>query len=257
MKKRDEFISPTIYVDGLYQDFLRKKKTISEAADKVLEVLEKIKVHAEQYKDLSVEFDDCRDSIIYRLVSYERNESYLKSVPYLPFLNLAIVFSIVCNISESGLETITVTNELMEKWQTDTKELIGLAEENTPRLLPVTVDSLASVLTQYIGLADNAGISENPQIPHPMLLLSNAAGVNGAAVMLYPDVIHHLAMQYDSNLYILPSSIHEIIVVPDEKAGTKDELSEMVKDINEKHVCREEVLSDTAYYYDREKKRFS
>lgn len=253
MKKRDEFISPTVYVDGFYQDFLRKKKTIPEVATKVLETLEKVKDHAEQYKNFSVEFRDCKDKIIYRLISYDRNRKYLQTVPYLPFLNLAIVFNVICNISENGLETITVTNELMEKWNTRTKELVRLAEENTPRLLPLTVDSLESILTQYIGL-----VRERETPPDlPMLLLSNTSGVNGSAVMLYPEVIHQLACQYDSNLFILPSSIHEIIVIPDEYVGTKEELSQMVRDINENHVNREEVLSDTAYYYDREEKKFS
>ena len=98
LKKRDEFISPTVYVDGFYQDFLRKKKTIPEVAQKVLEALEKVKEHAELYQDFSVEFEDCRDKIIYRLISYDRNRNYLETVPYLPFLNLAIVFNVVCNI---------------------------------------------------------------------------------------------------------------------------------------------------------------
>ena len=257
MKKRDEFISPTVYVDGFYQDFLRKKKTITEVADKVLEALERVKDHAEQYKNFSVEFGDCQDRIIYRLISHDQNRKYLTTVPHLPFLNLAIVFNVICNISESGLETITVTNELMERWKTGTKELIKLAEENTPRLLPLTVDSLTSVLTQYIGLAREKELPPDLSRQLPMLLLSNTSGVNGSAVMLYPNVIHQLACQYDSNLFILPSSIHEIIVIPDEYVGTKEELSCMVKDINENHVSREEVLSDTAYYYDRKEKKFS
>lgn len=257
LKRRDEFISPTVYVDGFYQDFLRKKKTIPEVAEKVLEALEKVKDRAEQYKDFSVELEDCRDRIIYRLISYERNRKYLQTVPHLPFLNLAIIFNVVCNISENGLETITVTNELMDKWNTSTKELIQRAEENTPRLLPLTVDSLASILTQYIGLAKKAETPPDPSVQLPMLLLSNTSGVNGSAVMLYPEVIHRLACQYDSNLFILPSSVHEIIVIPDEYVGTIEELSHMVKDINKNHVSREEVLSDTAYYYDRRKKKFS
>ena len=257
LKKRDEFISPTVYVDGFYQDFLRKKKTIPEVAQKVLEALEKVKEHAELYQDFSVEFEDCRDKIIYRLISYDRNRNYLETVPYLPFLNLAIVFNVVCNISGHGLETITVTNELLDKWDTSTRELIRLAEENTPRLLPVTMDSLTSILTKYIGITNDIESSADSSSQMPMILVSNQSGVNGSAVMLYPGVIHRLACQYESNLFILPSSIHEIIAVPDLYCGTGKELSRMVQDINQNHVGEEEVLADTAYYYDRTEKKFS
>lgn len=257
LKKRDEFISPTVYVDGFYQDFLRKKKTIPEVAQKVLEALEKVKGHAELYQDFSVEFEDCRDKIIYRLISYDRNRNYLETVPYLPFLNLAIVFNVVCNISGHGLETITVTNELLDKWDTSTRELVRLAEENTPRLLPATMDSLTSILTKYIGITDDMESSTDSSSQMPMILVSNQSGVNGSAVMLYPGVIHGLACQYESNLFILPSSIHEIIAVPDLYCGTGKELSRMVQDINQNHVGEEEVLADTAYYYDRTEKKFS
>lgn len=257
LKRRSEFISPTVYVDGFYQDFLRKKKTIPEVAQKVLEALEKVKEHAERYQDFSMELEDCRDKIIYRLISHDRNKNYLQTIPYLPFLNLAIVFNVVCSISDHGLETITVTNELLDKWDTSTKELVRLAEENTPRLLPVTMDSLASILTKYIGIAGEGESSADSTDQLPMVLLSNHVGVNGSAVMLYPGVIHDLACRYESNLFILPSSIHEIITVPDLYCGTGKELSRMVQDINENHVGEEEVLADTAYYYDRTEKKFS
>ncbi len=257
LKRRSEFISPTVYVDGFYQDFLRKKKTIPEVAQKVLEALEKVKEHAERYQDFSMELEDCRDKIIYRLISHDRNKNYLQTIPYLPFLNLAIVFNVVCSISDHGLETITVTNELLDKWDTSTKELVRLAEENTPRLLPVTMDSLASILTKYIGIAGEGEASADSTDQLPMVLFSNHVGVNGSAVMLYPGVIHDLACRYESNLFILPSSIHEIIAVPDLYCGTGKELSRMVQDINENHVGEEEILADTAYYYDRTEKKFS
>lgn len=204
-----------------------------------------------------MEFEDCRDKIIYRLISYDRNRNYLETVPYLPFLNLAIVFNVVCNISGHGLETITVTNELLDKWDTSTRELVRLAEENTPRLLPATMDSLTSILTKYIGITDDMESSADSSSQMPMILVSNQSGVNGSAVMLYPGVIHGLACQYESNLFILPSSIHEIIAVPDLYCGTGKELSRMVQDINQNHVGEEEVLADTAYYYDRTEKKFS
>ena len=89
-----------------------------------------------------------------------------------------------------------------------------------------------------------------------MLVLSNEYNINGASVLLYPDLIHNLAQKYRKNLYILPSSIHELILIPDNEGNSLSVLSEIVRDINCRHVQREEILSDTAYYYDRSEKRF-
>lgn len=268
LKRRDEFISPTVYVDGLYQDYQRKKKTIPEAADEVLKVMGKVREHAVHYQSFSADFADCRDRIVYRLVSRERNERTLQSTPHLPFLDLAITFGVVCHISEQGVETMTVTNALAKQWQVGTSELVQLAEENTPRIFPVKRDTLAAVLMRYMGLdgacegMEREGAGEDgawerwDEGDTPMILLSNALGVNGAAVMLYPGIIQGIAEEFGSDLYILPSSIHEVIVVPDRDVGTRDELSGMVKNINDSHVCREEILSDTAYFYSYEEQRF-
>ncbi len=255
LKRRDEFISPTIYVDDFYQDFLRKKKTMKEVAEEVWERLAEVEEHARQYRDFSAEFEDCRRQIIYRLISLDRNKQFLQSVPYLPFLNLAIVFCIVCDASEDGLETILITDEVIERWQTSTKELVRLAEENTPRILPATVDSLTTVLLRYIGLPEEETSGKKSRLP--MFLLSNQSGVNGASVLLYPDILAGLADQCDSDLFILPSSIHELIVIPAGRKDRQGKLSEMVADINKNHVNREEVLSDTAYFYDRKKRKIT
>lgn len=254
IQRKEEFISPTIYVDSYYKDYVNKKLTLTEVAEQIMAALRNVREHASRYQSFSVDYDSCKENIVYRLISLEKNEKLLQEVPYIPFLNLAVTFSIVCSLSEQGLETLRVTNELMDKWQVTTGELVRLAEENTPRLFPLKIDSMENVLFTYLGL-EGGLFSENADYG-PLLILTNESGVNGASVLLYQNVIHDMAEKYNSNLYILPSSIHEIIVVPNENSGSLSELSELVKDINQKHVSEEEVLSDNAYYYDRTERKF-
>ena len=91
----------------------------------------------------------------------------------------------------------------------------------------------------------------------PMYIMSNPIKMNGAATMAYPGVIRNFAETIRKNLYVIPSSIHELIIMPAEDGSLSlSKLSDMVKEINENHVKEEEILSDCAYYYDHKEKSF-
>ena len=88
---------------------------------------------------------------------------------------------------------------------------------------------------------------------YPMFVLTNSEGLFGASCMLYDQLIHSYAERFQSDFYILPSSIHEVILVPAFKNELMDLFSEMVREVNQSQVAAEEILSDHAYYYSREK----
>lgn len=256
IKRKEESISPTIYIDGYYQDYLEKKLTIPETAEEVLKVLARVRNHAGQYNSFAVDFVSCQPRIVYRLISGRMNQRMLQGIPYIPFLDLAITFCVVCDCSGQGVELLRINNELMDKWEVTTADLLRLAEENTPRLFPLEIHSLANMLIHYFGLKNKFFCDGDSEDAMPLMLLTNNVGTNGASVLLYPDVIHNLAVKYDTDLYVLPSSVHEILVAPKDITESITKLSAMVKDINRKHVSPEEVLSDRAYYYDRKEKKF-
>ncbi len=251
----DESVCPTIYVDRFYEDFLRKKKTIDEVAEQVWELIDKVRFQKERYRNFSAQWEDCKDRIYYRLVSRKRNKELLEDIPYIPFLDLAIIFGVVCNRTEDGLETLTVTEQLLSVWEQTTAELFRLAEKNTPQLFPARMTPLLTMLFEYLDLPD-AEIPEVSEDYPAMQFLSNTSGINGASVLLYPGMIESIAAELDANLYILPSSIHELIILPESTDTEASELSAMVKHINENHVSRDEILSDQSYFYDRKEHRF-
>ena len=252
IQRKGEDVAPTIYVDNFYEDHLHKKITIKEIAERIRQVMNGFAMQVDRYQNFSVKWPDCRDKIIYRLISKERNEDRLAKIPHIPFLNLAIVFYIVYNISEQGLESICITEELRENWNVSTKELLQLAKKNTPLMFPSKIETMESALCNYLGCQHI--LPEDEDVPM-MYIFTNEMGINGATVMIYEDLIENFAEEQQSDLYVLPSSIHEILVVPDSGGRPLSELSDMVKDINREHVLEEEILSDCAYYYDRSEKR--
>ncbi len=259
VQREGETISPTIYIENYYDDYIQMKRTMSEIAEQILSVLCQVREHAGQYDSFAMDFEACQDKIIYRLISTEKNKKVLQGIPHIPFLNMSITFAVVCNLSPDGLESIRINNELMEKWEVSLKKLYQLARENTPRIFPVKIDLLENLIASYLGLKEEflpASKEESLAEKNSPLIATNESGIQGATVLLYENLIQNLAEKYNSNLYILPSSIHEIIVIPGNDDKNLSDLTAMVEDINKKHVSREEILADTAFYYDREEKKF-
>lgn len=255
IKRIEGKISPTVYIDHLYEDYINKKSTPEEIALQIQAIVRGFDEYEDKYHSFSAEFDACRSKIVYRLVSLEKNRTYLTGIPYLPFLNLAIIFSIVHELSEEGLESICITNELQKKWNISTKDLYLLAAENTPKLLPANIDTMAHALDSFRGeLYKKLDESANP-IPL-IYIVSNDYGINGAAALLYENLIQEIADKEQRNLYIVPSSIHEILIIPENATNSLSHLSEMINEVNSNHVREDEILSDRAYYYDREEKKF-
>ncbi len=248
-------VAPTVYIDHFYDDYCKKKNTIEEIAVRIHSALKNIDEQETQYYSFSADYSVCKEKIIYRLVSKERNEQYLSGIPHLAFLDLAIVFLVVHRLSGEGMESFCITNELQKKWNVSTKDLFSLAHTNTQKIFPPVVDTLEHTMSELLGELIN-DIPETQDEACQIYILSNQPRINGAAAILYEDLIQKLAEKMNCDFYILPSSIHELLLLPDNNNDSLESLSHMVKDINENHVKEEEILSDHAYYYSREEKKF-
>ena len=97
----------------------------------------------------------------------------------------------------------------------------------------------------------NPFILDTSKQKYKMYILTNQKGINGASCLLYPDVMNKLSEEFQSDFYVFPSSIHELILVPTHDNKSNNEYSNMVREINATQVAREEVLSDHVYYYSR------
>lgn len=144
--------------------------------------------------------------------------------------------------------TILIHNSHLTMWQITKEELFRQALENTPRLLPATIRRMQDVVREM--MKDRQMEEDLFENEIPMYIMSNPIKMNGAATMAYPGVIRNFAETIRKNLYVIPSSIHEVILVPE--SGTEDtNLNDMVAEVNHTQVDPKEVLADHVYYYDR------
>lgn len=245
-------ISPTIYLNYYYEDYVGGKSFPSVVNDIITAYQEHLPT---ENMDLSffTDYNKVKYHIIYKLIHFEQNQELLKDVPHFRFLDLAIVFCCFIPNTPNGNATILIHNHHLSFWDITAEALYELAKKNTPILLPYELKSMEEVLKSMCsGMAEMLYDStENSEELPQMYVLTNNLKLYGASCMLYPEVLADFAKSKDSDLYIIPSSIHEILLIPKEKHSNLSDLNTIIQDVNTSQVLKEEVLSDHAYYFDR------
>ncbi|HHV10161.1 MAG TPA: hypothetical protein GXX75_07790 [Clostridiales bacterium] len=272
--------APNIYLQPYYEAYL-DGISMEEIADRLCCVYRDCPPPVTG-GDFDYTFEAVKKNIVYRLINYEKNQKLLEKVPYLQFLDFAITFHCLVHYGQDGIGTIRITNEHISHWKVSLEELKELAAENTRNQFPPMIRSMDEVLRRMMDDSDGqdgekevfrktsleapreASMDEildelvrNKEGSKKMYILTNSQGINGATCLLYGDILKNFSNHLKSDLFILPSSIHEIILVPDDCSVSKERLRDMVIDVNQNQVAKEEVLSDQVYYYSREKDAIS
>lgn len=267
--REDINISPTIYLDAFYQDY-EEGKSIEEITEEIKEIYCCSKMEGDLNMDFFTNYESAKQNIAYKLVNYEKNREFLKDVPHRKYLDFAIVYYYLVDKKEFSNASILIHNKHMEHWGVDEKELYAVAKKNTPRLLPVSFCGMMEVLDELVmsepdflnRILEERRMEEEDELKMlleifirkdetGMYVLSNKTRLFGAVVMLYEEVMESCAKQLDADLYILPSSVHEVILLADEGQIDKDKLEKMVREVNATQVGPEEFLSDFVYYFSR------
>lgn len=260
--KEGKSFAPNIYLLPYYEAYM-EGTDIKELAERLCNIYHSCKTPVTD-ENFSYAFEDMKQNIIYRLVNYEKNQKLLEKIPHNRFLDLAVTYHCMVHDDENGIGTIRITNDHLKFWNTSQKELQQYAVRNTKRLFPPVIRSMEEVIKSMLSddyFEDN-DLSEDLYQDilgkqytdrHRMFILSNPKGINGATCLLYDNVLKKFSDRLQSDLFILPSSIHEIILIPYEKTIAREALAAMVKDVNHTQVASDEVLSDRVYHYSREK----
>ena len=169
-------------------------------------------------------------------------------------MDLSIVFYLYIQGNDNGIMTAAVSDYHTKTWGITADELYTQSLLNTPRLFPPVISSMACILENL----DPEHLQYNPSLPEtPFYVLTNKNGINGAACVLYKDVIKNFAEGMDRDILILPSSIHEVLLLPDDDQLPYRDLADLVTFINQTEVPAEDRLSNQVYRYSRLKDQFS
>lgn len=201
--------------------------------------------------DISIfkDFEKAKERIIIKLVNYSQNEELLREIPHQKFYDLAIIYVVaVCDFM-SEYATILIHNQHLSLWGISSDDLYTLAMENTPKLLPYRFDKMEKVLEHLI----DTPLPFATEIH--MFILTNHIKIHGSTCMVYPGLLKALAENLNDNLLIIPSSIHEVLIIPEKTIQdeyTLNDFKEMINEVNETQITDDEILSDHAYLYLKE-----
>ena len=248
---------PTIYLESFFEAY-RDGADMEEIVRKILEAYEST---PGEEVDMSFfrEFSMVKDRLYMKLVNREANMELLSKVPYREFLDMAVVYYMGYYHPEIGAGTIQVYNSHMEMWGVTEKNLWETASINTPERKPGRIESMEDILAEMFAGYGNDDSERSSCCMEkgsvPMLVITNTEKVYGAAVILYGGMLKQVADKIGSDLFILPSSLHEVIAVPMTEEREAVRLKKMVMKVNREQLRPEEVLSDNVYIYRREQDR--
>ncbi|MGF6990911.1 hypothetical protein M2150_002182 [Lachnospiraceae bacterium PM6-15] len=236
-------ISPIFYLEEFYEDYLN--------GEEIESIVTTLATNYEEQKHLDVakmellkDYQQARKHLLVRLVNKELNKDLLKSMPYFEYLDLVLIFSVIVQAERGKTGTVLVSNSQLEEWQIDKETLREDALTCARERMPLEFLGMSEVLFQMCGIREETE-------EEVMYVLSNTSRSYGAAVILYPECLKMVSEHLNDDYYLLPSSIHEVIIVPKEKAVAEEELSNMVKEVNATQLDPEDILSDHAYFYSR------
>ena len=281
-------MAPSIYLMPYFEAY-KDGHSIEDIMDTILDVYREYRT--EEWVD--TRFLECydliRSTIRFRLINYARNEKLLSTVPHIPFMDLALVFYSFYQPDPLKNQTgsILITNEHMDSWGIDIETLFSDAKISTAEQLPPSLTNIRSMLEQLREgkrqldekyEADSADDTDeendafscfeeleyewqehidDSHTPLPMFVLTNQESFYGASCILYDHLLQSYANHFDCDFYILPSSIHEVILIPATNDSSLSEMAEMVKNVNDTSLPPDEMLSDNAYYYSRKTNRIT
>ena len=236
-------VSRIVYLEDFYQEYEDEQEyNLEGIVSEICSILTDFTSPGFNETDYT-DIDKVKDKIIFELVNYEKNEKRLLDRPYIKIMDLAVIFAFVATDLERDFGVVHITNEIAKQFGLTRDEIWEFAKVNTPKLLKADIMPMSSFV--YDEKADN----------EEMYIICNRKKTSGAGVILYDRILEELSSELESDLYILPSSVHETIVIRADKNKDVYALQEMVKNINNTVVSAEDILSDKVYCYYRNSKK--
>lgn len=242
-------ISPTIYLEPYFKEM--HDKSFLQIADEIWNVYLRNRNFHEVDVSQFIDWKKAKDRITVKLINDAENQELLKNMPHEKYLDLAVVYYYLVDISGGGAGTILINNFHLELWGIEKEELHSVAVSNYKKLYRIERESMRNILISFLKDAMVEDDSFMDDMGMKMYVMTNHLKLYGATAMLFPEELKRIADEWGCDLYILPSSVHEVIVLPDLKEEVET-LREMVCDVNKNQVDKVERLSNSVYHYIRE-----
>lgn len=205
------------------------------------------------------DYDQMKNKLVMEVVSIEANKTMLDSVPHKEMEDMAVVYRFVIDSYDDSRATVLATNQLIETMGVTHEQLHADAMENAPELKPAIIRGMSEVMAEMMGMsAEDLAMMGMPTDPsnEQIFVATTEDKIHGAGIIAYQDFMDKAAERVGGDFFILPSSINEVLIVPDNGQSGLEQLQDMVREVNATQVSPEEKLTDSVYHYDSKDKIF-
>lgn len=236
---KESNIGPSISLTPIFERY-----KMGEAMEQLVE--DTVKVVSTSFKELPdvpcfSAVEHFRENIVFSVMNADANKELLEQLPHFILAgDIAVYYRWVIRSDENGRHSTKVTYDLLNKVEVDEGDLYALAYRNTKVITPLKVRSMEDMLREF-----------GMPVPFhsPISIVSNETAIEGAAMMVYKSVFEQMAEEEGCNLIIIPSSIHEILVLPEKDFADNRGLVEIVEEVNTTQVSPNERLSNSVFIF--------
>ena len=245
----EENITPTLYLDNFYEN--AEGEVSDELISHIKKVYENSRINGIDVRWFQ-DYDLVKPNLRMRLINKVANEEILKDTPYLEYGDLAVIFEVKVDLPTTGRAGAVVKDIHMGTWGATVEELFSAAVENQRSEFVIT--PMWKVLVELMG--SGAGTMpeealEEIKADNTLSVLSNEDKMYGAVGLVFTDMLTEYAEEIGDNLWIIPSSLHEVLISPSSRMP-EEAVTQMIREVNDTQLATEEVLSDHVYFFDRE-----
>ena len=252
IKPENVNVAPTIYLKDYYRTYADEEVSLSIVMTRIATTFADNVITQSFDLDYIKNFDNVADKIIPKVVGMENNEEFLSDKIYTVQADLAVIYSILLDAKEENTNSMVITKALADMWGTSAEVLEHTAKDNMDALMPYSVIGMTQVMIEMVGKenAEMMGIVPIELEDEMIFVLTNQQKINGAAELINEEAMENMRKTIQSDFYILPSSIHEVLCIKATEETNVATLEEMVQEVNATQVQPQDRLSEHVYKYD-------
>ena len=259
VKPHNGRIGVNFNIEQAYRDVENGVATVKDVVTKGIDAIKRGLDHTPNemiIKEIG-DYESARNRLTMEVVAKAGNEDMLSKVPHKDMEDMAVIYRLDMSDAVGEGASIVVTNSMLDCYGITAEQLHNDALESAPQIRPAKLQGMGEVLAQQMGVDDLEMLGINiPPEDEKMFVASVEGNVHGASVIAYQDFMDKVAERMGGDFFILPSSLHELIIVPDTGEFNVDNLKDMVKEVNATQVAPEDKLTDSVYHYDSKDKVF-
>ena len=257
-KDANNKFSPTIYLEEIY-DVYKETGDFYEAAECLKSNLQEALVATKEFNISAITKENVQENVIFYFLHTEQNRELLEKYPHREFLNLSIAYKSVLDVNDEGMTCLPIDHKVAEFCGLDEESLYACAYENTKQFMKPLAFSLTKYVQEYTKTGERPDLemlaAECFEEPSMYYVVSNRFHEQGAISILYPELLQNIANKHDCNLYLIPASIDEMLVLP-EGVIDIEKISKGICEMNQL-LSHEDVLSNDVYKFDAKTQEIS